>query len=153
MRNTKVVKFAPLLRTLHASIVYQKIRNKLLRLIMKNYINLLPMLEMFLILLKLFLKRKEVRKRKKKKCKTMDYLPSHVQLIIHLLSIWLGQFHKSLAFRCNLVLIFLNLPKVHLSLVFLLFQPRNSRLGCLLFHLQAAIFYMLVHPPGHTLAK
>ena len=58
MTNTKVVKSAPFLRNLHASIVYQKIRNKLLKLTMKNFINLLVMLEMFLILQKLFLKRK-----------------------------------------------------------------------------------------------
>ena len=151
MRNTKVVKYVPLLRTLHASIVYQKIRNKLLGLIIQNCINLLPMLVMLLILLKLFLERKKVRKRRKKNCKIMDYLLSHVQLIIHLLNTWLGQFHNSLVFRCILGLIFLNLFKVHLSLVFLLFQPHN-RLVCLLFHLQAAIFHKLVHPPGHTLA-
>ena len=72
MKNIRVDKNAPLLRDLHVSIVYQKERNKLLKVTMKSFINFLVMLEMFLILLKLSLKRKRVRKRKR--CKRMDYL-------------------------------------------------------------------------------
>ena len=74
MKNIRVDKNAPLSRNLHVSIVYQKERNKLLKVTMKSFINFLVMLEMFLILLRLSLKRKRVRKRKRKRCKKMDYL-------------------------------------------------------------------------------